>query len=223
MKAGKQQELLHTRSIALGLVFGLTMTAVIVTIQSFIGLSDIRIAAAYNLADLRSIFQINQAEEEMKQNGSDGLISYEEVSSQTTVDWETYTNEEYGFALRHPGYSAGESGLLDCRQEGVASDCFTAVFTDGGTEVTVSTDANLMSQSEATRFPVVSFIGGEEIIASQFRRSSCQRTSDGQICTPDKHAEILYTQYTLNNGLSLFVTGEPTPETSAVVNSIQTQ
>lgn len=220
----------NNKSIAIGIVIGITLTAVVVSIQAFFGVGDFNRSFRQVVDQIKSNFIIAG-------NGSDSDFTYpayDEIVNYDTSNWQAYLNEELSFSFKYPStWTIETMGKADCTKPENKTDCFTVIVTetektdDTAKSIIVSTSSDLKQIEGVSKFPVVLYVEDTEKIFYQFRKSDCTITNQvtvSQTCAPDPEGHLQFTNSSFKAGdskLEVFLYGDPNIEEAVILNSLR--
>ncbi|MFQ5492748.1 MAG: PsbP-related protein [Candidatus Dojkabacteria bacterium] len=220
-----------TKSLALGIVIGVTITAVVVSIQSFLGYTDFNQQLRYTIDSLKNRVVTENSAEIIQENDFEYPL-LEDITAVDTSDWNTYINDEFGFSFSYPdNWEIDTNGTKDCTKAGVRRDCFgVAVFQTDPVEgdsksILISTSDELKKLQDVGTFSTVMNLSGSEKIFQQYRKSSCfVDHGKKKHCTKDAdgYLQFTYTGFTTNGKkLHIYVYGNPDLNLAAILDNFQ--
>jgi hypothetical protein len=221
----------NPKSIGLGIVLGLTLTAVIVAAQAFLGFDEFNKNLRFTFDRIRSVTA------DVSQGGTKTpdytYPPIDSVMSAYTDNWNRYTSEELGISFLYPdSYVIESNGTKDCMLAGSGDDCFRITmaakihsFDAVPSVITFSTSNDQLQLSNMSNFPTVMLLGGKQQIFQQFRQDKCSIAVDGSAdCQPDPYGLLQFSYFKLKtpqSDLYIYVKGSPDVTLAAILNSIQ--
>ncbi|KXK09470.1 MAG: hypothetical protein QY330_01525 [Candidatus Dojkabacteria bacterium] len=216
--------ILHTRSILFGIIAGFTLTAVMVSVQSFVGFQDLHSSFSLKANVLDSLQRyFDQPVDKLDSNSN--YPSLEDILAVDTSGWTVFKDEQYQITFRHPEkWNVSVSGTKECAS-GQTDDCYTIVLAENGsnTAVVVSTSSNYIPLQQVIRRPIVGYLSGNEVVLSQYYPATCSFDAMGkEMCVIADNAVVQFTtSATADADYFVYITGKVNSISAAIINSLR--